>query len=125
MERMELRKGERTMEIKLIELRDRGTFVPMVALKFNAHTRQELWLAGRAGFGRTHIDQQCYVLFGPLDCSEAMQYDPYKWRNQRTYGDSHRWLLANWDNLKSGDVIDVEYINGETDTAKISEMGTQ
>ncbi|HUV66447.1 MAG TPA: hypothetical protein VMW24_21335 [Sedimentisphaerales bacterium] len=112
------------MDIKLIELRDRGTFIPMVALKFNAHTRQELWLAARAGFGLTYIDQNNYVLFGRLDCEVGMKCDPYKWGNQRTYGDAHRWLLANWDEVQSGDVIDVEYIKGETETAKTSERVT-
>jgi hypothetical protein len=33
----------------------------------------------------------------------------------------HHWLLDHWGEIKSGDVVDVEFILGETATLKVSE----
>jgi hypothetical protein len=32
---------------------------------------------------------------------------------------AHSYIAQNWDILESGDVIDAEFIRGETDTEKI------
>gem|GEM_PF-2943358 len=54
-----------------------------------------------------------------------MTYDPYDWSGTpRTYREAHKYIKQNWGILESGDVIDVEFILGETDTCKISERLT-
>ena len=47
-------------------------------------------------------------------------YDPYSW-GDRTYSVAHNYIQEHWDEIKAGDVIDVEYILGETPEPKLSE----
>ncbi|KKL90716.1 hypothetical protein LCGC14_1901950, partial [marine sediment metagenome] len=39
----------------------------------------------------------------------------------RTVAEAHRYVAAHWDELKSGDVIDVEFVLDETTEKKVSE----
>jgi hypothetical protein len=103
------------VEIKLFEIRDRATLIPAMAIRNDdERTRKEYALLARAGFrGR-------YVLLIHL---EGMQinYDMYNWSN-RTMAAAHDFIESNWRSLTSGDVIDVEYILGESDKKKESEI---
>lgn len=104
------------MEIKLLEIRDSGTMMPCMAVKLSHRTVEESWLLRRAGFGYGE-----YVLFHPLTLNE-INYDVYSWRRgARTVPEAHKYVLENWDNLKSGDVVDVEFILKETEAKKVSE----
>jgi hypothetical protein len=47
-------------------------------------------------------------------------YDPHNW-NDRTKQVSHKWIQDNWDDINDGDVIDVEFILGESTVKKTSE----
>jgi hypothetical protein len=111
------------MEVKLLEVRDRMTFVPMLALKPVPHNEEERYLLARAGYGRSPDDQSEYVLLARLDGGE-LHYDSCAWHNQRTCGTIHRWLQGHWAEVQSGDVVDVEFILGETSTPKVSERTT-
>jgi hypothetical protein len=52
-------------------------------------------------------------------------YDPYDWVNDpRTKKTAHWYIEQHWAELKDGDVVDVEFIQGETETAKLSESLT-
>ena len=46
--------------------------------------------------------------------------DPYAWED-RTFRTAHRYITEHWTELKDGDVIDVEFILGETSAPKPSE----
>ena len=46
--------------------------------------------------------------------------DPSGWCD-RTFQIAHLWFIDHWDELKDGDVIDVEFILGESSEAKTSE----
>jgi hypothetical protein len=59
------------------------------------------------------IDAQCH----------SCAYDPYAWPN-RTKRNAHDYIRIHWADLKDGDVIDVEFILGETKTPKLSERET-
>lgn len=111
------------MEIKLIELRDAGTFIPMLAIKLVARDEGERWLIARAGYGSSIERQSEYVLFGPLDPKDGtLHYDPCSWPGMiRTYRVAHEWLITHWDEVKSGKVVDVEYISGLSEKPKVSE----
>lgn len=105
------------MEIKLLEIRDSGTFMPHMAIKLEPRSEEERWLLARAGYGSS----QDYILFHPL-CTNEIQYDYYSWqRGARTVPIAHKYVYEKWNELKSGDVIDVQVILGETSEKKISE----
>lgn len=118
------------MEVKLIELRDRGTFIPMMAIRLTWRDLTERFLLRRAGFGDEQIapessSEEPYVIMCSLvDGDIGAQYDPYHWKNQRTFGTSHRYLIKYWNVVQSGQVVDVEYILGETQQPKQSELIT-
>jgi hypothetical protein len=103
--------------LKLLEIRDKGTFLPMFAFSTTVGTSQEQWLLRRAGYA---YDSPC-IMFGYLGQSgQKACYDPYDW-NDRTKQTAHHYIEKNWDKIRSGDVIDVEFILGETTEPKISE----
>lgn len=105
---------------KLFEVRDANTFIPCIAIKMeslpflNEDTTAEQYVLRRGGFTRPSL-----FLFGGLNGLE-LGYNPGEWAT-RTMQVAHDWIEANWDLLKSGDVIDVEHILGETSEQKVSE----
>jgi uncharacterized GH25 family protein len=49
--------------------------------------------------------------------------DPSLW-SDRTFAVAHKWIIAHWWDIHPGDVIDVEFILGETKEKKKSERET-
>ncbi len=110
------------MQAKLFEIRDRGTFSPVLAVRLDSSSEAERYLLSRSGFGNEAEDHRGYlVLMRTFGGEHETKSDPNKWRNARTMVPAHRYILTKWDELASGDVIDVEFILGETETKKISE----
>lgn len=109
------------MQTKLFEIRDRATFIPMLGIRLGSSNKEERFLLSNAGFGRMPLEQNQYVLLARLDCNNGINYDPYHWGGSRTYQTAHNYIIQHWEELESGDVIDVEYILGETKTRKTSE----
>lgn len=127
---------------KLFEVRDSMTFMPMLAVQMDPArvvteregpgpdqypTREqadsaeaEVFLLRRAGYGY----DRSLVLFTSLRGNDACEYDPACWHTNRTRSVAHAYIAEHWDELKSGDVIDVELILGLHDTPKISERLT-
>ncbi len=100
------------IEVKRVEIRDRATLVPALALRVDGDDDP---LLARAGFhGMPFV---ILIHFTHMEC----QFDPFGWTG-RTMHEAHLWLEANWDNLKDGGVLDVEWILGETDKPKESEL---
>jgi len=116
------------MEIKLFEVRDSATFMPVMAIRLFIENPivdpdNELWLLRRAGYSLEQIitkSAEPYIILVKLNGVEA-QYDPFNWVPSRTMGNAHRYIIDNWNDLKSGEVIDVEFILGETQVKKRSE----
>jgi hypothetical protein len=105
------------MEQKWIEIRDRGTFIPALAMRFTGDVH---WLARRAGFGKS----MPYVVLINM-VRMAAQFDPYEWESgARTMRAAHHWLLEHWDEQADGGVLDVEFILGERTAPKVSERNT-
>jgi len=102
------------MTAKLLEIRDRATFVPALAIQVSG---EDGYLMRRAGFGQSMV----YLI---MLATEKCRYDPYTWDNQRTMGNAHRYIEDHFAGLKDGDVVDVEFILGETKAPKISESQT-
>jgi hypothetical protein len=112
------------MEVKLFEIRDRGTFIPAIAVRLCTDNETERWLLGRSGYRGVNIDPaeknvEPYVILSKLDGVEA-QYDPFRWPN-RTMARAHLHINSKWFELVSGDIIDVEFIHGESQVMKTSE----
>ena len=97
--------------------------MPCMAFKLHGETAPEMWLMQRAGYGQEQLDHENYVFFAPIDGSAIgeIAYDFSDWGN-RTRQRAHHYIEEHWDELKSGDVVDVEYILGETSQPKRSEI---
>ena len=110
------------MQHKFLEVRDKGTFMKMLAIKFTDLSEIESFIVAAAGYGRTSDDHASYVILlnlsGP---SLQANYDPYEWNNTRTVRVAHQHVIDHWDEITSGDVIDVEFILGERSDKKQSE----
>ena len=96
------------MKVKLIELRDRATNISVAAIKMTpvpGHERSILWHSG--------FHPGDFVFLWDLSKGK-IEYDPYSWgTGSRTMTAAHKWIEKNFDNIKSGDLVDVEVILGE------------
>ncbi len=111
-----------TAQVKLFEIRDEGTCMVCIAIKPDAQDEGDRWCYARTGYGTTLTEQNKYVLLAPLAGGEGMlTCDPFKHGKARTLHVAHQYIIDMWHELSSGEVIDVEYIEGETETPKLSE----
>ena len=100
------------MRVKLLELRDEGTLIPLLAMKMTADAPAQRWLLWRAGYPG---DGSAIVI---MDLnSQRASVDPFSWPS-RTFGVAHRYVYEQFDQLADGDVVDVEFLLGETPTPK-------
>ncbi|MGB0848218.1 MAG: hypothetical protein ACPGSM_15935 [Thiolinea sp.] len=117
------------MEIKLFEVRDKGTCLPVIAIQLTTvdpsqkpWKNKEFGILHHAGFTPYYAGEHPYVLMAGLaGGTDQFTCDPHQWGNRtRIYAHAH--IIENWNNLTSGDVIDVEFILGEVDEPKESEI---
>lgn len=106
------------MEIKCLEIRDEGTFIPVICIRPVAENEGQRYLLRRDGY-RADETETCIIMIN-AQCRGAA-YDPYDWNERRTKGNAHNYIINNWHKLKDGDVVDVEFILGETTQPKVSE----
>lgn len=125
------------MKIKLLEVRDSMTFLPVLCIDMNpgqpyqdggysmAGLKRSLeehsartWLLRRCGYPCNAIPMIAMTALhadgGPCD------YNPHRW-GDRTRTTAHKYIVEHWDELRDGDVVDVEFILGETSVKKESE----
>jgi len=107
------------MRIKTFELRDKHTFIAVLAIDMNepANPKQD-WLMNRCGYP---LDGRPNILLTRLDANDRATNDPYAW-GSRTWSVAHHFILEHWRELADGAVIDVEFILGETKICKVSEQ---
>ncbi len=131
------------MVSKMIEIRDRGTFIPALAIRLGSPNERERFLLARSGFGRTFEDQSEYIVLCKINGGEPCHahIDPFSWgQNPRTMFVAHMYLLnrhqelerregvraadkhEGFDALPQGVVVDVEYILGIRPEPKQSEQ---
>ena len=101
------------MELKLIELRDRGTFISAVAILVNGGSVAENYLCRRAGYALNNP----LVMLGRLEGDGKLSFEFY----DRTWKVACDELNKNWEQYDSGDVLDVEFILGERGFRKVTE----
>lgn len=122
------------MKVKLLEVRDEGAFIAMLCIDMNpsdsifsllgmspAEYEKRRYLLRRCGYlcnGRPNI------AITSLDAGgDRCSNDPYFW-GDRTRKTAHEYIIQNWEKLQDGDVVDVEFILGETEAPKKSERET-
>lgn len=103
------------MFTKLLEIRDEGTRIPAMASEAVPANHRQAAILSSAGYG----EDRCIIL-QHLHKGQAT-YNPYDWRD-RTYKVAHLHIKKEWDSLKDGDVIDVQFLLGETEKPKTSEI---
>lgn len=107
------------MIAKTFEIRDRGTFIPVLAVKLDPGCEADRYLLGRAGY---QTPSQYVVLMNINGGNGKATSDPYEWgQGSRTMIVAHDYIIKNFTWLNSGDVVCVEHILGERKTPKISE----
>ena len=108
---------------KLFEIRDSMTLVPALAIQLETSTEPERWLLSRAGYGLTSTEHSDYIMLMPVEGGAGQVFtDPFGWDSgTRTMRIAHQFILDNWEQLKTGDVIDVEFIIGESTEMKLSD----
>lgn len=108
-----------TAEVKLFEIRDEGTTMVCIAIKPHAQDEAERWCYARTGYGTDVHDQRKYVLLGTMAGGDGqLTCDPFKHGKARTLQVAHQYIIDMWYELASGEVIDVQFIEGETEVAK-------
>jgi hypothetical protein len=114
------------MITKAFEIRDRATFIPVIAVKLEPACERDRYLLSRAGYGVSSLKQSEYVLLAQINGGFGrVSSDPHDWGSSaRTYQVAHDYIIKHFDALESGAVIDVEFILGETTEAKLSEAET-
>jgi hypothetical protein len=105
------------MKTKVFEIRDKNTFIPVIGILMEPEQESEGYLLRRAGYG----GPRCVLLTRLEGGGRGSQYNPYEW-GDRTYRVAHQYITKEWSNLNNGDVIDVEFILGETQVKKESEQ---
>ena len=110
------------METKLFELRDVGTFIPLLCVKpwgvekgrmMNPFEAKMAWRYG-------YKDSRAVIVTHFSDPRRGCHVDPYDW-GDRTFKTAHLYIEEHWEELKSGDLIDVRFILGESITPCESE----
>lgn len=110
------------MIVKIFEIRDAGTFVPVICIKPVADNERQRYLLKRDGYSLEPDDD--IIIMIDAQCS-GVSYSYCGWKGDaRTKPVAHRYIERHWDQLADGDVIDVQYILGETTAPKRSERET-
>lgn len=126
------------MKAKALELRDEGTFIAILAVDMNhdgpypedgswiqqgymktlSKNAAQRYLLRRCGYP---CDGRPNVMITRLSGDgRPASNDPYYW-GDRTFAVAHKWIIENWKSLRDGDVVDVQFIVGETSAPKRSE----
>jgi hypothetical protein len=123
--------------VKFFEIRDEGTMFPWMAYRLRPlhdavkdgqtlENRRVLALLRRGGFGD---EPEAYIMQGTALGDEVdFHYDVFFWRSGkqgergRTRFFAAKYIEEHFDELESGQVIDVEFILGETAAPKLPEV---
>ena len=102
----------------MLEIRDRFTTIPVIAIKTEAENDDEVRFYDRTGFGDSSI--VLINMNGGAECES----DCYDWRKDdtRTLFRAHQYIEDNFDDIPNKSVVDVEYILNETKQPKTSEI---
>ena len=104
------------MKVKILEIRDEGTFIPATAIQMLAEDEVQAYLVHDCCGHPRDGDGVGLVKLSNGDG----KFDPYDWGG-RTMPVAHDWIIRHFAELQDGDVVDVEFLLGETQVKKLSE----
>jgi hypothetical protein len=97
----------------------------VICIRPVAENPEQSYLLRRDGY-EANERERCIILID-AQCRNAA-YDPYDWpgseSGRRTHRVAHSYIQDNWRKLNDGDVVDVQFILGETAAPKVSERIT-
>ncbi len=104
-------------DVKVFELRDRMTTISIMCVRIDLSevTEPDRFIIRRAGWGSNA--KAIYMI--NLSTCQCI-FEPGRW-NSHTYDTAHQYVEEHWDELQGGEVIDAEYIRGESEKPKESE----
>jgi hypothetical protein len=105
------------MKTKLLEVRDRGTCIEMLCI--DMHPENEMQHRGLKACGYS-CSAAPNIMITYAGGGRSADNDPFSW-GDRTYATAHLDIIENWEAYKDGDVVDVEFILGETKEPKTSQ----
>ncbi len=105
------------MIVKALEIRDDGTCIGILAMKLTAENEAQRAVLRHAGYGDHLVDY--VIMVGAHDWEGG--YNPERQRGH-TRQVAHHYIKTHWDELKDGDVVDVEFILGKRTAPKVSEI---
>lgn len=104
-------------DVKVFELRDRMTTISIMCIKIDMTevTEPDRFIIRRSGWGS---DAKMLYMINLSTCQCI--FEAGRW-NSATYDVAHQYIEEHWYDLKGGEVIDAEYIRGESERPKESE----
>jgi len=103
------------MEHKILEIRDRITYISVLAIKMEPADEVEEYYLRRDGYSRERVTLM------RLD-TQTTHVNVYDWGVCcRTMQVAHEYIETHFDELQTGDVVDVEWVLSEVDKPKVSE----
>lgn len=112
------------LEVKLVEARDDGITMALMFVKMAPDNPSEKWLLARSGYGDCPEE---YIIMVDINEGDNFKGQTSASETDYAYGFRtrtvvHHFMEDNWDTVKPGDVVDVQYILGETSSPKKSEQ---
>jgi hypothetical protein len=102
---------------KLLEVRDRATLIPVAAVKLDPLNPEDAGLLNYAGWAPGSAPVYIFDL-----AAEFVAYDPYKVHDgSRTRQIAYKFIRDHFDELASGQVVDVRFILGEAPAPALPE----
>jgi len=105
------------MKTLTVEIRDRATKINAVAIK-PGHPSNSTETLAMASWNGYNLGNNEIIL---IRLSDAVAQDRVQNWEDRTMYNAHKFIQANFEKLSDGDVIDVEFILGETQKKKTAE----
>ena len=109
------------LETKVLEIRDSRTYIGVLAIRMESDNPAQSYHLRRVGHGHDSITVMRIN-------DQLATNDVYEWSRitpgTRTMPAAHDYIEKHFDQLEDGDVVDVQFILGETKTRKTSEAVT-
>lgn len=106
------------MQVKVIEIRDSMTYFALLCVNMQPDNDAQRYHMRRVGYP---CDGHPNIVVTKLSADNAKATNDYFAWGDRTMAVAHKHITEAWDALRDGDVVDVEYLLGETKQSKESE----
>jgi hypothetical protein len=108
------------IESKVLEIRDRGTFIAALAIRMLGANPTQAYYFRRCGYPADGSSIILMVLYDGKATNDAWEWASLG-KGTRTMRVAHGWILDHYTELDDGDVVDVEFILEESKEPKVSE----